>query len=131
MDQPHLATDHGNQRARARLRGLQHVESELAREMAGGVAEESDGEGDGKEAAMNLYKISQTVNNDYDTYDSAVVAAETEDEARRIHPNSELREPEWDPWHVWAPHDEIKVELIGTAAPGITKGVIVASFNAG
>lgn len=33
-----------------------------------------------------LYKISQNVNNDYDTYDCAVVAAHSEDEARNIHP---------------------------------------------
>lgn len=33
---------------------------------------------------MNLYLISQDVNNDYDTYDSAVVAAESEEEARGI-----------------------------------------------
>jgi hypothetical protein len=35
---------------------------------------------------MNLYLISQNVNNDYDTYDAAVVAANSEDEARLIHP---------------------------------------------
>ena len=35
---------------------------------------------------MNLYLISQTENEDYDTYDSAVVCAETETQARRIHP---------------------------------------------
>jgi hypothetical protein len=99
--------------------------------MAGGSAEESDGEGDGKEAAMNLYKISQTVNDSYDSYDSAVIAAETEEEARRIHPTGELQGVEWDKWHTWAKLDQIKVELIGTAAPGIAKGVIVASFNAG
>jgi len=35
---------------------------------------------------MNLYLLTQTVNNNYDTFDSAVVAAETEKEALRIHP---------------------------------------------
>lgn len=33
---------------------------------------------------MKLYLISQNVNNGYDTYDSAVVCAETEEEARMI-----------------------------------------------
>lgn len=35
---------------------------------------------------LNLYRISQTVNRGYDTYSDAVVAAETPDDARRIHP---------------------------------------------
>jgi hypothetical protein len=33
---------------------------------------------------MKLWVIKQTENNSYDTYDSAVVAAETEDEAKRV-----------------------------------------------
>jgi hypothetical protein len=37
---------------------------------------------------MKIYKISQNVNNDYDTYDSAIVYAETAEDARRIHPSS-------------------------------------------
>lgn len=41
----------------------------------------------GGEAIMRLYVISQNVNNGYDTYDSAVVAANTEAEARRIYPS--------------------------------------------
>ncbi len=32
---------------------------------------------------MKLYKISQNINNNYDTYDSAIVCAENEDEARK------------------------------------------------
>ena len=36
---------------------------------------------------MKLWLISQDVNNNYDTYDSAVVAAETEEEARVTFPN--------------------------------------------
>jgi alkanesulfonate monooxygenase SsuD/methylene tetrahydromethanopterin reductase-like flavin-dependent oxidoreductase (luciferase family) len=35
---------------------------------------------------MKLWLISQRANSDYDTYDSAVVAAETEDEARNTNP---------------------------------------------
>lgn len=37
---------------------------------------------------LNLYLISQTVNNGYDTYDSAVVAAASEEEARLIYPDN-------------------------------------------
>lgn len=35
---------------------------------------------------MKLWKIWQEINDDYDAYRGAVVAAETEDEARQIHP---------------------------------------------
>jgi len=35
---------------------------------------------------MNLYLISQEVNTDWDTFSSAVVIAESEEEARKIHP---------------------------------------------
>jgi hypothetical protein len=96
---------------------------------------------------LNLYRISQVVNDGYDTYDSAVVAAESEDAARRTSPDS---------CHVWSETkkswmfvysdgsqqkksytawvddlDLVKVELIGTAADSVKAGVIVASFNAG
>ena len=37
---------------------------------------------------MNLYLISQNHNNDYDTYDSAVVVAESAESAKRMHPSS-------------------------------------------
>jgi hypothetical protein len=78
---------------------------------------------------MNLYRISQSENFDYDTYDSAVVAAETEQEARSIHPGSGKWGSEF---HTWASSPEVvKVELIGTADPSIELGVICASFNAG
>ena len=44
---------------------------------------------------MKLYKISQDENNDYDTFDSAVVMAETEEQARNMDPRS--GEPmDWD-----------------------------------
>jgi len=84
---------------------------------------------------MKLWRISQDVNNGYDTYDSAVVAAETEDAARRIHPWEE--QGEW--WKVtgrwcelWAPNlKDVKVEYLGTAKRGTARGIVCASFNAG
>jgi inorganic pyrophosphatase/exopolyphosphatase len=36
---------------------------------------------------MNIYLISQTENEDYDTYNSAVVYAPDEDTARNLHPS--------------------------------------------
>jgi hypothetical protein len=80
---------------------------------------------------MNLYRISQEVNTDLDTYDAAIVAAASADEARKIHPRGDASA--WDGvWGTWAadPKD-VDVELIGTAKPGTEAGVILASFNAG
>lgn len=76
---------------------------------------------------MKLYKIWQTENSDYDTYDSAIVAAKNEDEARLIHPDGDgvLRN------YNWTTPEHVHVELIGTAVKGTKAGVIVASFNAG
>jgi len=79
---------------------------------------------------VNLYLISQSVNNDYDTYDSAVVAAETELAARATHPNGDDDPP---PYLVgcWAQPEDVKVTLVGVAVEGTEAGVICASFNAG
>ena len=90
---------------------------------------------------MKLYKISQKVNNDYDTYNEAVVCAENEHEARKIHPNGELNYAEEETngsnekadrnYGTWAKKRYVVVEYIGEADNDIKKGVIVASFNAG
>ena len=85
---------------------------------------------------MNLYLISQTENNWYDTYDSAVVCAETAEQARMIHPDGK---GEWDgmaeqrnQWKVtWCDAKHVKVQLIGKAAPVLLHTIICASFNAG
>lgn len=74
---------------------------------------------------MNLYLISQSVNNDYNTYDSAVVAAPDEETARNTYPG-------WGEWDYgrWARYrSDVKVELIGQTDR--EAGVILASFNAG
>ena len=97
---------------------------------------------------MKLYKISQKVNSGYDTYDSAVVCAKNEDEARKIHPNGNYDYPEGEknPYNkhpeafeksdkdygTWARKKYVKVVYIGKATDTQKKwGVIVASFNAG
>lgn len=79
---------------------------------------------------MKLWLISQDENSGYDTFDSAVVAAETEDAARVTMP-SECEEfgKAYSAWCSAA--DKVKVELIGEATPETKPGVIVASFNAG
>ena len=80
---------------------------------------------------MNLYLISQEHNRNYDTYDSAVVAAESEEAARLTRPGQDdWPEGNTRDW-TWAKPEYVKVKLIGTAIEGTSAGVICASFNAG
>jgi len=81
-----------------------------------------------------LYLLTQDRNIGYDTYDSAIVCAESEDEAKMIHPcdyknnwNGE-RDSIFDSW---CAAKDVDVKLIGLAAPSIKKGVVLSSFNAG
>jgi len=94
---------------------------------------------------MKLFKIWQDVNDSYDTYDSAVVAADNENEAKHIYPAGNYYE--WDgekffyaapngvnyiqKLYDWTHPDNVKVQYIGEAREGTEKGIIVASFNAG
>ena len=72
---------------------------------------------------MNLYLISQSVNYDYDTYDSAVVCAATPEAARLIIPCS---------IESWASPDNVDVDFIGIATADIPENsIICSSFNAG
>lgn len=101
---------------------------------------------------MNLYKISQDVNNNYDTYDSAVVVAANLEDAKMIHPSGEyvwgdapgsvsggkcwIKKEEIYEWSVeqyeWTSPENVKAKLIGLADPTLEAGtVIVASYNAG
>ena len=97
---------------------------------------------------MKLYLISQTLVEDYDTYDSAVVAAEDEQKARETHPCQFVTHhngkkwmgtfaqsgEEYDmnsgrDWPSFERIDCIQVEYLGeTDHPA---GVVLASFNAG
>jgi hypothetical protein len=98
---------------------------------------------------MKIYKLSQNINNDYDTYDSVVVYAESEDEARLIHPSEFVTHSDNNTWYGtysnngkeyeidgggWVRRvdvDKIKIELIGISNDINESGVILASFNAG
>jgi hypothetical protein len=91
---------------------------------------------------LHLYRISQSVNIDYDVYDSAVVAATSEDDARSIHPDSSFHpgpvpasEDESgnddDYSNDWCWREDVDVEYVGEARDGMQRGVICASFNAG
>lgn len=83
---------------------------------------------------MKLWHISQSANTDYDSYDSAVVAAETAVAARDTYPGDvEESEPFWRK-RAWVLADQthlVTVRLIGEAVEGTPAGVICASFNAG
>ena len=79
---------------------------------------------------MKLFKISQSVNNVYDTYDSAIVCAKDKAEAKRIHPDG-FSLVEESVYNVWCGIKDVKVEYIGEAKTKLKKGVVCASFHAG
>ena len=78
---------------------------------------------------MNLYKLTQMTNNGWDTYDSLIVAARSENNARLILPTQYER---WgESYSTWADTPEqVTVQKIGTTKTE-AEGVILASFNAG
>jgi len=84
---------------------------------------------------MNLYKLTQAINTDYDTYDSCVVASESESDAVTIRPDRRNNQDDWEVYEwasVWADYStEVKCKLIGQAIEGTVRGVIIYSFNAG
>jgi hypothetical protein len=82
---------------------------------------------------MNLYLISQTENDDWDTFDSAVVAAPDEEIARNMSPSTG-GPCDWENKnsYMWAFKPEnVTVKLIGKAIKGTIQGVICSSFRAG
>lgn len=88
---------------------------------------------------MNIYLISRTDDIGFYQYDSAVVAAESQQAARETHPfRSRMSVGEWDiefPSELtdliispcFSIPESVKVELIGTTTR--PAGVILASFN--
>lgn len=88
--------------------------------------------------AMNIYLISQTVNVDYDTYDSAVVIAPDEDTARNMDPGGRDtgRLFKWEHnnalYSNWAfKPEEVQVRLLASTGDDAVPCVLCASFNAG
>jgi hypothetical protein len=92
---------------------------------------------------MKLYKISQDVRDDYDTYSDAVVCAENEDDAKTICPDSYLQYENGVCYDIedpnqkyissaWAPNiKDVKVEYLGEAHNKLKRGLIISSFHAG
>jgi len=83
---------------------------------------------------MKLYLLSQGVNTGYDSYESCVVCARNEKEAKTISPSPSINQ--WPSGHnsygTWTDDvSKITAVEIGTAKRGMKKGVICSSFNAG
>lgn len=78
-----------------------------------------------------LYLLSQEENNDYDTYDSCIVVAESEEAARMIRPcGGEFGDGSWSSWATKPKN--VKVRYVGIASKELKSGsVILSSFNAG
>lgn len=82
---------------------------------------------------MNIYRISQTMLNGYDTYQSAIVVAPTAAIAQRMYPGRQdgVDRPSRDPY-CWPTNPlDVDVDLLGFAAPGLQQGVLAAEFRAG
>lgn len=80
---------------------------------------------------MNLYLLTRRGNMPEHTWDewiSAVVAAETPDDAATIHPGGSDM---WSPGEAWVSVDQVEVQLVGVAVPGTERGVVHNSWNAG
>ena len=98
-----------------------------------------------------LWKLSQDVNSDYDTYDSAVVVAPDRMSASMVHPArfSDNGEPVYyfdkvgNCWreyldasvperHSWCRPNDVTVVCVGKAADSLSAGdVVCSSYNAG
>ncbi len=88
---------------------------------------------------MKLFKIYQIINNGYDTFDSAVVVANSAEEAQKIHPShpfcdGSINFKMYDNW-VSRP-DLVSViylgDVVGEPDDDIFPGAIIcASYNAG
>jgi hypothetical protein len=80
---------------------------------------------------MNLYLLSTSVNDRPRAFSRAVVAARTEEDARRTHPDgsSTVLQQE-DYFGTWVSLSKVQVEYLGEARSGTQAGVILASFIA-
>lgn len=92
-----------------------------------------------------LYHLTQDIVTGYDTYSDCIVCAESEEEARNIHPSNFYKghdghwwfrytdgreEIENDPGD-WCKISEVTVKDIGSANHDIEIGVVCSSFHAG
>lgn len=80
---------------------------------------------------MKIYLISQTENNDYDTYDSAVVCAPDEETAQKMSPadGSVMTPDNWINYTWCESQEQVNVKYLGETE--LEQGLILSSFNAG
>jgi hypothetical protein len=79
---------------------------------------------------MKLFLLTQCENSDYDSYDSAVVAAPDEASAKKIHPAG--FRSKWTTYSTWCSSPEyVTARYLGEAADDVELGVVCASFNVG
>jgi hypothetical protein len=80
---------------------------------------------------MKLYLLEQSDTTELDKYDSCVVCAENEEDAKTIHPNGGIFiiNKTFSSWVVNT--ESIICKEIGKATKDLARGVICASFNAG
>ncbi len=80
---------------------------------------------------MKLYLLSTSVNDRPRAFSRAVVAAETEEDARRTHPDGSSRVLGGnDRFGTWVSLNKVRVEYLGEAKSGTPAGVILASYIA-
>lgn len=81
---------------------------------------------------MKLFLISQTQNRNLDTYDSAIVCAEDEAQAKRMSPSGEsIFMEDARKWEIdaWCKEEFVMCEYLGEAKDGLKLGVVCSSFN--
>ncbi len=84
---------------------------------------------------MKLFKIYQNLNNGYDTYDSAVVVANSAAEAQKIHPCD--ASGDFDMYDNWVSRPSlVKVKYLGEVVGELDSdtypgAIICSSYNAG
>ena len=83
---------------------------------------------------MKLYRISQTENIGYDSYDSAVVLAKNFIDAKNTNPRTgqQMRLRDWVDNYCWCSKlEDVKVEYLGEDKYEQEDPIIVSSYNAG
>ena len=80
---------------------------------------------------MKLWLLTQIAVRGYDTYDSCVVAAETEEAAKQIHPTGNPIGPEAGFFDWPTTSEQVSAVYLGEGDNGMPAGAICASFNAG
>lgn len=92
---------------------------------------------------MKLYIISQKEARGYDTFSSAIVCAESPEQAKTIHPRGDIYNDDmylYDKDNRWLRYssrewaskpDNVGVEYIGEATDTVKFGIVLASFHAG